>query len=95
MQPISARQIVFEFFLMKIHTEVCVQWDLLRKSKISGQCLHTLPRYGNKKKIRFSATLFYNQLLLLIKFYLVKAYCRMGKLRTVGIFEISQLVRKL
>ena len=62
---------LFSNFLMKVHTEVCVQWDLLRKSKISGQCLHTLPRYGNNKKIRFSATLFYNQLLLLIKFYLV------------------------
>ena len=39
-------------------------WKQIRKSKISGQCLHPLPRYGNFLFFGFfnNATLFSNQL---------------------------------
>ena len=57
-----------KFFSLEFLDEISYRgalWDLIRKSKISGQYLHTLPRYENFKIFGFfySVTLFYTQLL--------------------------------
>ena len=81
-EPISARQIFFEFFDESSFRGAL--WDLIRKSKISSHYLYTLPRYGHFKIFCFikSATLIWNQLFSNLNWLKL----RTSKLRTVGIF---------
>ena len=47
----------FEFFYVSSYRSAL--WDLIRKSKIVGQYLHTLPRYGNFNIFVFLTVKFY------------------------------------